>query len=375
MVRKKTRAGKTRLRRTRYKLDAGVTSYRFKLWQYVRAIRLASALGKQNLIEDELISWLEEHNAPAETIDYYLGYAKRAEELAERFAGYPLELALDEIKREAEARGLNVDLILYCIEKAIQIKGWVERASYFDRNGLASRDLPFAGGCFCSFDDSVPLVFPERFSSPLIPWLWRVNHRARVFADDMNVLLVALLYAIYLTPALRIYYFPFAYLGPALEIEELPRPPAFEVSFEVPEPWSVLMKRWSAGDLVSAEDWNDILEIAEYLRLYWAPDLDPFPTRFEPSDCLRSDLYNEIITLVEGIMARIPPPPVEWFEVIPPPPTPPAAPHVPELTYELVLTEDWGFGGFENPGRVVYENWCYLEPSGYTLILSESWSE
>ena len=377
MVRKKRRYYKTRSRRTKIKLDPGVTTYRFKYWQTVRVVRMAQTLGKQNLVEDALIDWLAEHNAPVNTIDYYLGYAKRAEELAERFKGYPLELALDEIKREAVARGLDPELIEYCIYQGGLVANWVEYASYYDRNGLASRDFPEAGGAFCSLPDSIPLVSPERFYSDKVLWLYRVAKRARIFAEDLNVILIALLYAIYLTPALRIYYFPFAYLGPAIEIEEIPRPPALLPPEEIPEPWSILMKRYNPKDLIFAEDVNDILEIAEILRIYWAPDLPSFPTRFLPGDCLRSDLYNEIITLLEGILYRIPPAPVEWIEIIPPAPGPsvspgPSGPSGP--VFSKVMTEDWGYGGLGNMGKVKWENWCYSDVPIMSQKFKETWS-
>jgi len=377
MVRKKRRFYKTRLRRTKIKLDPGVTTYRFKYWQTVRVVKMAQALGKQNLVEDSLLDWLAEHNAPMNTIDYYLGYAKRAEELAEKFKGYPLELALDEIKREAVMRGLDPELIEYCIYQGGLVANWVEYASYYDRNGLASRDYPEAGGAFCSLPDSIPLVSPERFYSDKVPYLYRVAKRARIFAEDLNVILIALLYAIYLTPALRIYYFPFAYLGPAIEIEEIPRPPALLPPEEIPEPWSILMKRYNPKDLIFAEDINDICDIAEILRIYWAPDLPSFPTRFLPGDCLRSDLYNEIITLLEGILYRIPPAPVEWIEIIPPAPGPsvtpsPSLPSIP--SFSKVFLEDWGFGGIYNMGKIFYEDWGYSEPPSMSQKFKETWS-
>jgi hypothetical protein len=137
------------------------------------------------------------------------------------------------------------------------------------------------------------------------------------------------------------------------------------------------MKRYNPKDLIFAEDVNDILQIAEILRIYWAPDLPSFPTRFLPGDCLRSDLYNEIITLLEGILYRIPPAPVEWIEIIPPAPGPsvtpgPSLPSIP--SFSKVFLEDWGYGGIGNMGKLDYEDWGYSDPPSMSQKFKETWS-
>jgi hypothetical protein len=96
-----------------------------------------------------------------------------------------------------------------------------------------------------------------------------------------------------------------------------------------------------------------------------------------PGDCLRSDLYNEIITLLEGILYRIPPAPVEWIEIIPPAPGPsvspgPSGPSIP--VFSKVMTEDWGYGGLGNMGKVKWENWCYSDVPIMSQVFKETWS-
>jgi hypothetical protein len=290
--------------RQNIKIDGTVTATRFKLWQVVRWVKQAQALGTQNLIEDRILTWLQENGAEPQAIDYYLGYSKRAEELAASYLGYPLELLLDEIKREAAYRGLNADLILVCIDEGLKVKGWVEYASYFDRNGLAGADFPQARGCFCSQVNSVPLVSPEYTKSSLYPGLWYVNYRSRIFCEDLNNLIRALLYMTLLTPSLRVYYYPFAFFM-GLETGDAPY---FTKIEDVPSPWNILFKVYAPGDLIYAEDWNNILQVAEYLRLYWAIDLTPFPTRFIPGDTFKSQLYNEVVQLIEQILLRLPKP-------------------------------------------------------------------
>lgn len=382
MVRKKRSKAGYRSKRYKAKNVALQTTQRQKFWQYVRWVRQATALANQNLVEDRLIDWLIEVGAPAEQIDYYLGYSKKAFSLAEKFQGYPLELLIDEVKREAKLRGLIPELIEICLLEGIKVKGWVENACYYDRNGLASLEYPEAGGCFCSLPDSQTLVSPEHYPSNKPPFLYRVSKRARIMAEDLNNLIRALLYAVFLTPALRIYYYPLAFfLGVEVEELEITIPTGLEVPAEVPRPWSILLKTYEPKSQVYAEDWNDILDIAEILRIYWAPDIEPFPDRVLPGDTLKSDLYNRAVDLLERIWEKLPKPPAGYVLILlerppagplpPPPGKPPAGPEIPAMI--LVYAEDWNYGGIEAPGLVFFENWNYSEPPEFTLKYLETW--
>jgi hypothetical protein len=345
MPRRRSRAKRKRISirssRVKKRYHPILTPYRMKVWQAPRWVLQAKELGKQELIEKRLLEYLEEKVAAGEIkeehIDYYLGAAKEAEKIAEKFPDQQQELLFYDLLKEAEFRGLNTEVYEYCLDLGKETFSWVQKASYYDWNGLMSREFPEVKGVFCSYYDSYPYVYPEHIPSYIYPGFYYVVEGARIFSDDLNILLEGLNFAVSITPAFAIYYYPYDYLmevwqptGESLRDIYMKPPEA------PPEPWSVLLKKYDQGDDISVEDVNNMLEILEYLRLYWAPELEPFPTRLLPGDPLTSHIYNNAIMLLEKILLKIKVPPGKEFK---PPPAPDYILNLEPDKYEAVKNE------------------------------------
>jgi hypothetical protein len=365
MARKKRRRRHIRARRERLKHDPMTDTTRQKLWAIVRSVRLGTELGKQNLVEDQILTWLEDQGAPSALIDYYLGYSKRAEKLAEAFSSLQYDALLEELRREAAYRGLDLSLLETCISQGLFVRACIADASYYGRAVKGSEVYPEAGGAFCSVDPSIALIDPEITPSTIIEGLYFVLYRARIFAEDLNNLITSLLWILEHTPPTWGPYYPMV-----LQAIEVNLP---ELYGRIPRPWRVLTRTWTSRDLITAEDWNDLLDIVDLLRLYWSPDFPPYPKRNDAGDPLKHDEYNGAQKIIEHILAiiggpyppyRLRPPIIPYYPTLPPGPP----------SWVLVFTELWSFGGMANPGKVFLEDWGYSPPPAYSLIFTELWS-
>jgi hypothetical protein len=387
MARRKRKRRGVRARKHVIKLDPESTTYRQKIWAIVRSVRMGTELGKQNLVEDNLLDYLQEQGAPSALIDYYLGYAKRAEKLAENFSSSQYEKLLQELRDEAEKRGLDLTLLEACIKSGLAVRSLITDASYYNRAVKGSQEYPEAKGAFASTEDSVALRDPEITPSSIIEGLYFSLYRARILPEDLNNLIAALMHILERTPAVWGSYYPMILQAREVEVPE--------IEGKIPRPWSVLLKTWTSRDLITAEDWNDLLDIAELLRLYWDPEFPAFQKRNDPGDSLGYEEQIGVAGVIEHILSRIGPPypkftprPVAKKLFLPPSTIydNPAA-----LSFELLMTETWvyGFPEFEllmkecwnydpsGPVPLVIafsEDWGYIEPPSMTQAVVEAWT-
>jgi hypothetical protein len=156
---------------------------------------------------------------------------------------------------------------------------------------------------------------------------------------------------------------------------------------KIPRPWSVLLKTWTSRDLITAEDWNDLLDIAELLRLYWDPEFPAYTKRNDPGDSLGYEEQTGVAKVIEHILSRIGPPYPKFgtrpriTKVFQPPyyvwsllftETWPIV----EPIFSLIFTEAWAYD-VSGPVPLVIkfqEDWGYIEPPSMTQAVVEAWS-
>jgi hypothetical protein len=192
-----------------------------------------------------------------------------------------------------------------------------------------------------------------------------VLYRARICPADLNNLIKALMYILERTPPVWGPYYPMV-----LKLQEVEVPVEYG---RVPRPWRVLLRTWRDRSQITAEDWDDLLDITELLRLYWIPEESPYAKRNQPGDPLKEEEHRGATRIIAKILQFIGGPYPVWDYR--PPPTQVAQPSgagIGPLT--LVFNELWSYGGMGNLGKIFREDWSYSAPPVYSLIFTETWS-